>query len=157
LKNEIEQAAVMSVGCNYKSGTLPSCAPLVSTFVPEQQTEPPKYAVDEALTRGTLFPGLDLPFMNIANSSNPYSGTPLGELMALWFAIKELNLYLDTHKDDTDAFEMMKEMIALYDEGYAKYVKKYGPVKLTDLKHSAKYNWLCEPWPWEFCERMGND
>ena len=156
MKIDVEQAA-LSAGYNYKNGTLPSCAPLASTFVPEQQTEPPKYGVDEALTRGTLFPGLDLPFMNIANTSNPYNGTPLGELMALKFAIKELNLYLDTHTCDNDAFDMLKELIELYNEGYKKYVKEYGPVKIDDLVNSEKYDWLDDPWPWEFCERMGKD
>ncbi len=33
--------------------------------------------------------------------------------MALDFAVKELNLYLDTHKDDREAFEMFKNYLAL--------------------------------------------
>lgn len=157
MKNSVAQAAAMAAGCDYKNGTLPDCAPLASTFVPEQQPCPPKYGRDEALSRGTLFPGLDLPFMNIANTSNPYSGTPLGELMALAFAVKELNLYLDTHKNDTEAFSLLKEVIALYKDGYARYVECYGPLKIVDLEKSAEYNWLCDPWPWEFRERMGKN
>lgn len=140
--------------CNYRSGTLPGCAPLAVGFVPFQQDDKPQYAVEEALTRGTLFPGLDLPFMNIANKGNPYAGTPLGDLMALDFVIKELNLYLDTHKDDKDAFEMMKEIIKLAGEGRERYTKLYGPVSLSDLQYSDKYTWLTEPWPWEYSERM---
>ena len=147
----------MAADCSYKNGTLPDCAPLVSTFVPEQLQGSPKYGNDEALTRGTLFPGLDLPFMNIANTSNPYSGTPLGELMAIAFAIKELNLYLDTHKNDTEAFAMLKELIALYKDGYARYIEKCGPLKILDLENSAEYNWLCDPWPWDYCERTGKN
>ena len=49
-----------------------------------------------ALARGTLFPGLDLPFMNLVNKPADLS-TPLCELMAMDFVIRELNLYLDTH------------------------------------------------------------
>ncbi|MCL2409271.1 MAG: spore coat associated protein CotJA [Oscillospiraceae bacterium] len=55
--------------CGYKKGELPPCAPLAAAFVPFQQKDPPKYAAADALTHGTLFPGLDLPFMNIANNT----------------------------------------------------------------------------------------
>ncbi len=114
-------------GCDYKNGMLPPCAPLSVAFVPMQQRNPPKYGSEEALTRGTLFPGLDLPFKNIQNKNNPYAGTPLGDLMAMYFVINELNLYLDTHRDDMEAFQMLKTMLAMAKEGHEQYVKAYGP------------------------------
>ncbi len=49
------------------------------------------------LIRGTLFPGLDLPFMGMVNNTEK-SDTPMHELQALAFAIQELALYLDTHR-----------------------------------------------------------
>lgn len=142
--------------CNYKCGPLPNCAPLAAAYVPIQQDNPPKYAAAEALTRGTLFPGLDLPFMNIANKNNPYAGTPLGELMALDFVIKELNLYLDTHPKDTEAFSMLKKMIELKKTGQKRYVERYGPIELRDLAYAESYTWLHDPWPWEYKERCGD-
>ena len=42
--------------------------------------------------------------MNLVNKPADLS-TPLCELMALDFVIRELNLYLDTHPDDREAFE----------------------------------------------------
>ena len=81
--------------CGYKCGSLPECSPLALAVMPVQDEHSPYYEKDDALNRGTLFPGLDLPFKNIINKSNPYAGTPLGEVMALDFVIKELNLYLD--------------------------------------------------------------
>lgn len=143
--------------CGYKKGNLMPCAPLAAAYVPIQEQNPPKYGKSEALTRGTLFPGLDLPFMNSVNKSNPYAGTPLGELMALDFVIKELNLYLDTHPDDKEAFEMLKNIIALSNEGRQKYVKLYGPVSLRDLKDCESYTWLDDPWPWDFTETAGRN
>lgn len=143
--------------CDYKEGSLPSCAPLAVPYVPFQCSNPPKYGSNEALTRGTLFPGLDLPFMNTPNKTNPYAGTPLGDLMALDFMIKELNLYLDTHPDDTEAFEMLQSVIALSKEGQKKFTKLYGPITLKDLEYSDKYNWLKDPWPWEYSERTGKE
>ena len=107
--------------CSDNQGTLPSCAPLAAGFVPYQQDNPATYESCDGLTRGTLFPGLDLPLFNMPNKSNPYAGTPLGELMALDFAVKELNLYLDTHKDDREAFEMFKNYLALAKKGRKEY------------------------------------
>lgn len=142
--------------CGYKSGELQECAPLAAAFVPFQQENPPTYDSGDALTRGTLFPGLDLPFMNLINKSNPYAGTPLGELMALDFAITELNLYLDTHAEDKEAFEMLKTYIALDRKGRSEYTKRYGPISVKELENAARYTWIDGPWPWEFCERTGD-
>lgn len=142
--------------CGYKCGKLPECAPLALGFVPMQQEAAPVYESNDALNRGTLFPGLDLPFKNIINKSNPYAGTPLGEVMALDFVIKELNLYLDTHKDDAEAFEMLKTYIALSKECRAEYVKRFGPLKIEDTAKFDNYMWVNGPWPWEYNERCGD-
>jgi spore coat protein JB len=137
-------------GCGYKNGELPPCAPLSVGFVPFQQKNPPKYNTDEALTKGTLFPGLDLPFMNITNKTNPYAGTPMGELMALGFAIKEINLYLDTHPKDKDAFDTLKSLNKLMQDGQEKFVRMFGPQTIMDITSGDEYTWLNNPWPWDF-------
>ena len=142
--------------CGYKCGILPECAPLALGFVPMQQEHTPAYECADAINRGTLFPGLDLPFKNIINKSNPYAGTPLGEIMALDFVVKELTLYLDTHKEDEEAFEMMKTYIELSKKARAEYVKRYGPLKVEDLLKCDEYKWIEGPWPWEYNERCGD-
>ena len=43
-------------------GRLPAAAPLANPYVPFQMENPPKYEPRKALVRGTMFPGLDLPF-----------------------------------------------------------------------------------------------
>ena len=82
--------------CDTKQGPLTSCAPLAMSYTPPQQSSEPAYESKKALARGTLFPGLDLPFMNVVNKPDGMS-TPLCELMALDFVVQELKLYLDTH------------------------------------------------------------
>lgn len=139
--------------CGPKEGALPSCAALGMSYVPPQRSAEDAYDPNMALVRGTLFPGLDLPFMNVVNKGK-LTGTPLGELMALDFVIKELNLYLDTHKDDMEAFRTLQSTIALYEEGKERYVKKYGPLTVKDLKYSDCFNWLCDPWPWDYHDGM---
>ena len=141
-------------GCDYKSGALPACAPLGIATIPMQQSSTPQYDAGQALARGTLFPGLDLPFMNMVNTGDA-AGTPLGELMALGFVVDEMRLYMDTHPDDAEAFASLKEMIAMAREAHKRYVKKYGPVAFDDVALSDTYTWIDNPWPWDYACKEG--
>lgn len=137
------------VTCNDTQGTLPACGMLAAAYVPIQQQNPKKYGDSEALRRGTLFPGLDLPWMNAVNTPNSLAGTPLGELMALCFVVQELGLYLDTHSADQEALKLYTEYVKLLDAGKATYTQRYGP--LTQMQVSTEgYSWLDDPWPWEY-------
>ena len=133
--------------CDYRSGNLPTCAPLARAYVPMQQSSAPQYDASDALKRGTLFPGLDLPFMNMVNMED-VSGTPIGEVMALCFVSHELQLYLDTHPNDTEAFELMKSVLGLTEEAKRRYTAKYGPLRPDDLQSSDRFDWIDDPWPW---------
>ena len=79
----------MQATCTYKQGSLPGCAPLALAQIPAQQSSEPAYKSGEALSRGTLFPGLDLPFKNIVNQM-PAETTELRELMALDFVTEDV-------------------------------------------------------------------
>jgi spore coat protein JB len=135
--------------CSYKCGILPgSCAPLAMAYVPMQQGADPAYEPGKALQRGTLFPGLDLPFMNMVNADET-GNTPLCELMSLDFAADELELYLDTHSDDTEAFSMYQDILKLKTEARRRYTKLYGPVTQADMLGMNRYSWADNPWPWD--------
>lgn len=137
--------------CGSKCGILPQCAPLAAAFVPKQQDASPRYEQQEALARGTLFPGLDLPFMNMVNTPEGLD-TPLAELMAIDFVTKELNLYLDTHAEDAEAFALLKSFLRLGEEARSRYVKKYGVITVSDLAAADRFTWLKDPWPWDYSE-----
>ena len=138
---------------DYRYGTLPGAtAPLAMAYTPMQKSVDPAYESNEALSRGTLFPGLDLPFMSIVNKN--VAVTPLTELMAIDFVAHELGLYLDTHKDDKQAFDMYQTFLALAEEAHARYVKNYGPVLERDMLGAERYTWLDNPWPWDFQPKM---
>lgn len=132
----------------YKTGLLPENGALAAAYVPIQRAPSPAYEANEALSRGTLFPGLDLPFMNIVNSDT--AKTPLTELQAICFVAHELTLYLDTHQDDAEAFSMLQTFLALKEEAHARYVKLCGPVAQNDLLGMESYTWLNDPWPWDY-------
>lgn len=129
-------------------GSLPSYAPLAAAFVPMQESAADTYEASEALSRGTLFPGLDLPFMNVVNGDMPDS--PMTEMMAIDFVADELELYLDTHSDDLDAFAMYQTFLALRQEARERYARSCGPIVQQDMLGADRYTWLGNPWPWEY-------
>ena len=139
---------------DYRFGALPARAPLASAYVPMQESAEANYPPQTAIARGTLFPGLDLPFRGMVN--RPLPATPLGELMALDFVADELSLYLDTHSDDKEAFAMYQSVLALSREAHAKYAESCGPVVKNDMLGMRRYAWLDAPWPWEM-KKEGED
>ena len=145
--------------CSAGMASLPSCAPLAAAYVPAQPKSGPRYKSGEALAKGTLFPGLDLPWKNIANeNAGPLADTPLGELMALSFVVHELGLYLDTHHEDREALSLFTDYMRLLRKGTETYTERYGPLEQTQVTERNGYSWINDPWPWEHqactrCER----
>lgn len=129
-------------------GKLPAMAPLANPYVPFQQENPPVYEAKKGIVRGTLFPGLDLPFMGIINQKELPS-TQLAELQTMAFAIQELALYLDTHREDLEALEMYRAYQKMYADGKKRYEKECGPLNHMSVS-GEKYRWLDDPWPWEY-------
>ena len=132
-------------------GRLPASAPLANPFVPFQLENPPKYEARQGMVRGTLFPGLDLPFMGMINEKE-LPVTPLSELQVLDFAIQELALYLDTHRDDREALELYRGYQQMYQRCREEYRKSHGPLNHMHPSESETYDWLDDPWPWEYCQ-----
>lgn len=132
-------------------GRLPSEAPLANPYVPFQQENPAQYEARRGLIRGTMFPGLDLPFRGIINQKEQPIA-PLSELQVLGFALHELALYLDTHRDDAQALEAYRSYQQIYHECLMKYEREHGPITHALPSDRAEYAWLDDPWPWEYCK-----
>ena len=130
-------------------GRLPAMAPLANGYVPFQLEDPPKYEPRRGWIRGTLYPGLDLPFMGMVNQKEK-PVTCKTELQTLAFAIQEFALYLDTHRDDRDALEMYRNYQKMYHKGMMEYTEKCGPLN-HGTPDNGEYKWLDDPWPWEYC------
>ena len=125
---------------------------LAFPYIAMQGDHAPRYDNAKALERGTLFPGLDLPFHAELKTRFPAVNQALSELMALDFAIDELGLYLTTHKDDKEALELYWSYIRLCKEGKRKYEEMYGPLSQATITEGG-YRWLNDPWPWEEGEK----
>ena len=120
---------------DYRTGSLPDRFPLATALTPMQDSADPAYESSEALSRGTLFPGLDLPFMNVD------------------FVVHELGLYLDTHAEDDEAFALFQSFLAMQKEARRRIIEICGPMKKTDLIGADRYTWLLDPWPWDYSGR----
>jgi len=130
-------------------GKLPASAPLANPYVPFQRDNPERYEKGKALIRGTLFPGLDLPYLGMVNTKEK-GNSELAELQALAFAMNELALYLDTHKDDADAAALLQSYSELYQKGVMEYQKRCGILYQMFAAQDGSYQWVNGPWPWEY-------
>ena len=123
--------------------------------VPFQQTGPKRYTQQDALSNGTLFPGLNLPF-RVKSEAARVLGGALAELQALEFVLVELGLYLDTHQDDQEAVQLFQQYTRLAEEGKRRYEAMYGPLTQRSAIQNGRYVWLNDPWPWEYRKEGGN-
>ena len=135
---------------NGMEGRLPSMAQLANPYVPFQLENPPRYEARKGLVRGTLYPGLDLPFMGMVNNTEKRV-TPMTELQSLGFAIQELALYLDTHREDKEALELYQNYQSMYRKAKEDYTARRGPLNHMTPSQREEYAWLDDPWPWELC------
>ena len=133
---------------NYRQGFLPQEAYLANPYVPFQNEKPAMYETRKGWIRGTLYPGLDLPFQGMVNKQEK-PVTPLSELQVLAFAINDLALYLDTHREDTEALELYRAYQEMYHKCMMEYHKKCGPLNHR-TPAEGPYRWLDDPWPWEY-------
>lgn len=137
--------------CPDRYGTLPSCAGLSVPYVPFQQEGSQKYSQSDALSNGTLFPGLNLPFHLKVEGSTVPAG-PLAELQALEFVVAELGMYLDTHPSDQEAFDLFQKYVAMEKSARETYQAKFGPLTQRASANGESYQWLKEPWPWNYAQ-----
>ena len=135
--------------CTDAQGVLPACAPLANPYVPYQKENAQTYQAGMGLVRGTMYPGLDLPFMGMVNQKEK-SSTPLHRLQAMNFAVSELGLYLDTHADDQEATDLFNQYVEQYADALRQYEKERGSTTQMGAALTGRYEWLDGPWPWDY-------
>ncbi len=105
----------------------------------------------EGFLRGNMFKDLYKPYKNLTYFKlNPKTEREkmLYKIMALSFAINDLNLYLDLHPDNKEAFDLFKKYVEEKRTLSKEYDKVYGPLSVTKTTGS-KFNWINSPWPWD--------
>lgn len=65
------------------------------------------------------------------------------------FALKELNLYLDTHPNCRRALALFKKYKELRRKSVEEYTEKFGPITPDQSSSDQRWTWIDDPWPWE--------
>ena len=147
--SDLNLAAQTAESCEDARGALPSCAPLANPYVPFQNRNPERYTAGRAIMKGTLFPGLDLPYRG-AQSVEPRAAHELYDLQAVNFAITELGLYLDTHSGDDEATALYNQYAERYEDALQQYQQNGGSLTQMLSAQSGSYTWPDDPWPWDY-------
>lgn len=73
------------------------------------------------------------------------------KIHALSFAVHELVLFLDTHPQNRQAMELLREFRKRRDDAIAAYEARFGRYIETteDVEPTDYWNWIDSPWPWE--------
>ncbi len=66
------------------------------------------------------------------------------------FVLYETALYLDTHPTCKDALDYFNMYNLKLKEAVCEYETKYGPLTIHGQSDANVWQWVCEPWPWEY-------
>ena len=78
----------------------------------------------------------------------------LDEIGKVDFALKDLNLYLDTHPRDVQAIESFRYYNGVKKQLMKEFAEKYGPLSLDYVVADAKeWSWALQPSPCLFMKR----
>lgn len=74
----------------------------------------------------------------------------LKRLTMLDFMAVDMQLFLDTHPDDTNAIAKYNSIIREADNLRAQYEKSVGPLfSFRSYSSTENFQWVDNPWPWE--------
>ena len=73
----------------------------------------------------------------------------LNKIKKYSFALKELNLYLDTHPNCRRALALFQQYKELRDKAENEFNEKFGPLTPEQSTCTQRWNWIDDPWPWE--------
>ena len=74
----------------------------------------------------------------------------LKRLTMLDFMAVDMQLFLDTHPDDTNAIAKYNSIIREADNLRAQYEKSVGPLfSFRSYSPTENFRWVDNPWPWE--------
>ncbi len=101
---------------------------------------------ESALRSGTLFPELHKPL----NGYCPCDSNCGTCAQAAAFAAWEMRLYLNTHPNDQEALALFRKLCKEAED------ENYATTFLTDDCCTNGWNWVKNPWPWEYSCQCGD-
>ena len=83
------------------------------------------------------------------NNTMPDKCELLMKITEFGFALNDLNLYLDTHPQDSEALMYFHSLDDNYQKLRVEYAHRFGPLNFTQVTSDNYYTWISTPWPWE--------
>lgn len=71
------------------------------------------------------------------------------KIMEYGFALIDLQLYLDTHPQDSDTLMTFSSLRDKYNALTTEYSRRFGPLNFTQVTSDNYWTWISTPWPWE--------
>lgn len=140
---------------------------LAIASVPVQQWKE-VYDEEQAFSNGTIFPELDKPFFVTVQDSKLEKGpkrfvnklnaedTALLQIQQTSFAVDDLKLYMDTHPEDQEGLQLLKEMLKRRKTLLKEFALQYYPLTVDCMydiyeenPESTCYCWPEGKIPWE--------
>ena len=108
------------------------------------------YSYEEGFNKGNLFKDLYSKYKNYVYKLNVSSekDKKLLNIQMYTFALKDLNLYLDTHPSDDSILVEFNRINNKLIELKKEYENLYGPLCINSM-NSDTYSWINNPWPWD--------
>ena len=75
--------------------------------------------------------------------------TMLRNLSAQQFAAWETGLFLDTHPACSEALKAHREYVHAAEKAKEEYNEKFGMLTHKCPHGDEKWQWVCDPWPWD--------
>ena len=109
-------------------------------------------SIADGFSKGNMFNNLYDPYKNYKYErvvANNKQEELLLEIMALSFAINDLNLYLDLHPTDQTMLALFNDYKNEADKLTKEYEARYGPLTVNSNSiGNSTFNWVMS-WPWE--------
>ena len=108
------------------------------------------YSYEEGFNKGNLFKDLYSKYKNYVYKLNVSSekDKKLLNIQMYTFALKDLNLYLDTHPSDDSMLVEFNKINNKLRQLKNEYENLYGPLCINSM-NSDTYSWINNPWPWD--------
>ena len=109
------------------------------------------YSIDEGFNKGNMFRDLYSKYKNhiYKLKVSTEKDKLLYNIQSYIFAMKDLNLYLDTHPNDREILKKYNEYSKILDSLKNKYINTYGPLCTSNINSTEKWTWINNPWPWD--------
>ena len=109
------------------------------------------FSIEDGFNKGNMFENIYSKYKNHVYkiSINNKKDELLYKIQMYTFALKDLNLYLDTHPTDQSILNEFQKNKTILKDLITKYEKEYNSLTSFNVNATDKWAWINNPWPWD--------